>query len=213
MDRRLLVLLTGAALAVAACGGSSTSSATPGAATAAPATEAPSSATAVESQEAASTDTGGPDVSLQPGAAGDLEAMLPSEANGIRFSKSSFDGSSLGLAGVPIDAGQLQPVLEANGKTMKDVRFALASPTDAGSGLSAIVMAFQIQGVDAEKLLPVLDSSGSLGDLTQTTIAGKSVRTGGTPPFGAAVYLKDDVLFYVLFADEPTTEAIIAQLP
>jgi hypothetical protein len=209
MNRRLIVLLAGAALAVAACGGTATSSGAP----AATATQAPASGAPIESQAPASADTGGPDVSLQPGAAGDLEAKLPSEANGITFQKSSFDGASLGLAGVPIDAGELQPLLEANGKTVNDVRFALATPTAAGSGPAAIVMAFQIKGVDAEKLLPILGASAGTGDLKETTIAGKSVRTGGAPPFGSAVYLKDDVLFYVLFADEPTTEAIISQLP
>ncbi|HEY3335817.1 MAG TPA: hypothetical protein VGK16_11350 [Candidatus Limnocylindrales bacterium] len=214
MDRRLLVLLAGAALAVAACGGSSTSSAAPASGTTPPAaSEAPASAEAVESQAPASADTGGPDVTLQPGAASDLEAMLPSEANGIAFSKSSFDGSTLSTAGIPIDAGELQPILDANGKTAKDVRFALATPTTPPSGSSPIVIAIQIQGVDAEKLLPVLQSVGDLGDLKQTTIGGKQVRAGGVAPFGAAIYLKGDLLFYVLFADDATTEAIISRLP
>ncbi|HEU0243468.1 MAG TPA: hypothetical protein VFQ75_06140 [Candidatus Limnocylindrales bacterium] len=212
MNRQLSVLLAGTALALVACGGSASSTATPAATAAPTVTQAPASV-AAESGAPASAAAGGPDVSLQPGAAADLEAMLPSEANGITFKKSSFDGSSLGLAGVPINAGELQPLLEANGKTVNDVRFALATPTTTGSGPAAIVMAIQVKGVDAEKLLPVLDSSGSLGDLKETTIAGKSVRTGGTPPFGAAIYLKDDVLFYVLFADQPTTESIISQLP
>lgn len=201
MDRRLLALITGTVLAVAACGGSSTPTTAP------VATSGP-----VDSAAPVASGETNPDVSLQPGAAGDLEGKLPSEANGITFQKTSFDGSSLSGAPVPYDLGEMEGILKANGKSVSDVRFAIASPKDAAAGATTTMMAIQVKGMDASKLLPLLDSSGT-DNSKETTIAGKAVRTGGQAPLGFVLYVKDDVLYYILFADDATTEAILSQLP
>lgn len=218
IDRRLstATLAVAFAITVAACGGSSTPAATSGtgtdATTAPAATEAAPTEAPVATAETTTSEAGGPDVSFAPGQAADLEGMIPDEANGITFVKSSFDGSTLGAAGLPMDAGELQPLLEKYGKSVNDVRVAMATPKDATAGTTTLVMAMQIEGVPAEELLTVVDSS-SAGDLKDATVGGKSIRTGGQSPFTVSVYIKDDVLFYILFADDKTLEAVVSKLP
>ena len=217
--RRLAVTAASLALAFAAAAcGSSTASTTPASAAASPAAEsvAPAESEATESQAAESaepSEAGGPAVSFVAGAAADLEAKLPSDANGIAFSKASFDGASLGAAGVPLDSSQLDPILKATGKSVQDLAVAIATPKDTSSGATTMMMALQLRGVPAEQLLPLLDSTGQTGGLKDATIGGKSVKTGGQSPFTVTMYMKDDVLYYILFADTATAESIVSQLP
>lgn len=220
MDRRLSLLGVGFVLAVgaAACGGSSTPTASsPGDASAAAptaaATEAPAASEPAASEPAASADAGGPDVSFSAGAAADLEAKLPDKAGSITFSKASFDGASLGTAGLPLDAGELQPLLDKYGKTVNDVRVAMATPADAASGATTTVFAMQIKGVPAEEILTTVGGELQTEGMKDQTIDGKQVKVGGSGPFTVALYLKDDTFFYVLFADEATLKDIVANFP
>jgi len=138
--------------------------------------------------------------------------MLPSEAGGIKFTKQSFDGASIGTAGIGMDAGELAPILAANGKTIADVRVATAAPTDASTGQTAIVLAFQIRGVDATKFASLVAGS-SATSLVPATVGGKQVQKTGTDAMAAVIYTKGDVLFEVLLADAATMDAIVAALP
>lgn len=203
-DRRLLVGAAGLALILAACGGAST--ATPAPATAAGSTPEPVATTNAATPAPAETEE--PDVSLMPGAAGDLEALLPDQAGGLTFTKTSFDGSQLGIAGLGVDTGDLAPILEKYNKNVGDVRFAMATSTD--SATPAIVMAFQLQGVPGTEMQELM-TGGS--DLTPSTIAGKQVLTTGAGPMGGAFYSKDDVAYAVILATPEALEEIIAALP
>ena len=216
IDRRALAVSLAAALLAAACGGTA---ATPTPATSAQASaqasEAPASAAASEaaaSQEPASTDNGSvPNVSLAPGPATELESMLPSNVGGVAFAKTSFGGGAL-PATVPVDSGELGTFLQANGKTLADVSLAMATPTDT-SKAGTIVMAFQVKGVDGTKLADVLAGTGSSG-LQQSTVGGKQVRQAGAGGFGFTLYVKGDVVFYILaIGDASLTEGILAALP
>lgn len=206
-DRKALAAGLATLLLVAACGGAATTapSAPPDATEPPAATETPTEAptatpAAVETEEP-----------VGPGAATDLEAMLPSEVNGVTFQKASFDGSTF-PGGIPIGGGddEFLQFLEDNGKSLEDLRVAIASPTDTESG-GSMVMAIQVVGLPGDKFLEF-----ATADMTdqKTTIAGKEVFGAGMAGFGAWVYPKDDVVFYVLVTGgEDLSEGIFQQLP
>jgi len=217
VDRRALAGALAALLVlVAACGGSATQApgATPGpAATEAPQpTEAPA-ATPEPTPTQGPTEEG-PDASLAPGAAGELEAMLPDEVNGVAFQKGSFDGETV-PGGIPLGEGDdaLATFLSDNGKTLRDVKIAVASPADTAAGGGTLVMAIQVEGVAQDKLEEFAASSMDEGE--KSTVGGKEVYGAGMAGFGAYVYVKDDVIFYVLSmgGDASATDAIFEQLP
>ena len=209
-DRRLIAGAIGLALAVAACGGSTTASGVP-AATTAP-TGAPAATTAPTDAPAATDSTStGAQPSLVPGAASDLEAMLPSAAGGVTYQKSSFDGSSLGALGAGIDTTPLDPILKANGKTINDVRVAIAAPVDSASTEAGMVVALQIRGLDASKFIQAMGSD--VTTMTKTSVGGKDVYKATAGGMSAIVYPKNDVLFEVLLASDTVAESIVSQLP
>jgi len=219
IDRRLLAGALSLALAVAACGGSSTSTATPApTGTQAAASQPPASGAAQTEKPTASNDSmetekpSGPDASFSEGQAGDLEAMLPDEAGGIKFKKESFDGASIGAAGFGLDTGELAPILKANGKTVADVRMAIASPVTPSATNTAVVIALQIRGIDATQLID-LASGGEAAALTKATIGGKQVQKISASGLTTVIYIKGDVLFEVLLASDAAVDAIVAALP
>lgn len=214
IDRRLAVGALGLALLVAACGGSSTSSPSAQPAASQPVAASPVPSEAAQSEAAPSAVETGPVPSFQAGAAGDLEATLPDEAGGLTFTKTSFDGSQLGASGFGMDAGQLDPILKANGKTISDVRMAIATAAGAGAGTGAAVIALQVQGMDASKLIDIATANqGAGGAATKATIAGKDVLRIDAGGFSTVIYTKDDVLYEVFLASPDVAEAIVTKLP
>ncbi len=215
VDRRALAGTLAVLLLVAACGGSATQA--PGATQAAGATPTPAatqapSETQPPSETQGPSDTEGPDVSFAPGAAGDLEALLPSEAGGIKFQRASFDGASI-PGGLPIGEGNddLAKFLSDNGKSLGDVRVALATPVDATSA-GSMVMAIQIKGVPSDKLLAWVAKDAA--DAGKTTVGGKEVYGSAAAGFGAYYYVKDDTVFYVIVTGgTDVADAIISKLP
>lgn len=198
LDRRALAFGLALALLATACGGGATATTTPG--NAAPATQP------------ASTDTGaGPAVSLLPGSASELEAMLPSTVNGVTFTKTSFGGGSL-PATIPVGSDVMGKFLTDNGKTLADVSVAMATPTDSTKA-GTFVMAFQVKGADGTKLAEALAGTSS-SDLKQATVGGKQVLQSGAAGMGVTLYVKGDIVFYILaVGDASLTEGIVAALP
>jgi hypothetical protein len=214
IDRRLLAGGLGLALMLSACGGTSTATKAPDAtSSAAPATQAPTEAPTVSAapDASAAAESTGTEPSFAAGAASDLEAMLPDEVNGVKFAKTSFDGSSLGAAGMGVNSGDLEPLLKKYGKTVSDVRVAIAAPPNATSGTTAMVVALQVKGVPAAELIGA--TGQDVSTLGKKSIAGKDVLTAGAGGFSVAIYTKDDVVFEILLADEAMTEAILQKLP
>src|SRR5664279_2845269 len=194
LDRRALAVAIALGLLAAACGGGSAATPTPTAASqasqaAASADTSQSASEAPASQEPGATDNGTvPNISLPPGTATELEAMLPSNVGGVAFAKTSFGGGVL-PATIPVDSGELGTFLTANGKTLADVSLAMATPTDP-SKAGSFVMAFQVKGVDGTKLATVLAGSGF------------------------TLYVKGDVVFYILaLGDRSLVDGIVAALP
>lgn len=215
IDRRALAGVLAALLLVAACGGSASQAPTaaPGA-TGTPAAEATPGEGSQEPTDTAEP-TEGPDASFVTGAAGDLEAKLPDEVNGVKFAKTSFDGNSFPV-GVPIGDTEMEQLLKDSGKSLKDVRVALATPADTSAATAGnMVMALQIQGADSGKLEEW--ATGQLGDssATKSTVGGKEVYGSSAPGVGGAYfYVKDDVIYYVIaFGADNLAEGILQQLP
>jgi hypothetical protein len=209
VDRRALAGAFAALLLVTACGGSATQA--PGATQAPEVTQAPEATQPPEATQAP-TATELPDVSLVPGAAGDLEARLPSEAGGVKFQKTSFDGASI-PGGLPIGESDddLVNFLKDNGKGLDDVRVAIATPADPAAA-GTMVMAIQVEGIPSDKLLAWV--AKDMSDAEKSTVGGKQVYGSGAAGFGAWFYVKDDVAYYVLDAGgADLAESVISQLP
>jgi hypothetical protein len=206
IDRRVLGGALATALLLAACGGSA-SPAPSAAASAASAASVP----AASDQPSASDNGSAPNVSLSPGSAPELEAMLPSTVNGVAFARTSFGGAAM-PAGMPIGSGDLATFLQQNGKTLADVNIAMATPTDTAKA-ATFVMAFQVKGVDGTKLADALGATTG-NDLTKATVGGKQVLQAGVSGMGVVLYVKGDVVFYILALGETSlTDGILAALP
>lgn len=148
---------------------------------------------------------------LAPGPAADLAAMLPDEAAGITFTKRGLSGTEVPQSAFNLDMARLNPVLEASGKTIEDVTVAVATPADVTSGVTVLVTALRIAGLDATQVADA--SSVNVDALEQVTMGGKTVWQAGTESFRTVVYPTGDTVFQVLFADQATAEAIVAALP
>lgn len=220
LDRRLLAGALGLSLIVAACGGSSTPSSAAGtappsaAATEAAPTEAAPTEVATETEvaptEAATetetaTDNGG-----TGGQINGLAAMIPAEAGGIKLERAGYDGNQLGMFGAAagLNSEELDPILKANGKTLKDVNFAIATSTSDTGGM---IYAVQIVGVPATKFAAAVNQD--LGSMPSKTLGGKTVYGEASTAFGFFAYPKDDILFMILLFDEKTAGAILEKLP
>jgi len=214
IDRRLLAGVLGTALLVAACGGSSTAS--PGssaaASTGASQNSEPSAAPSDQVPSAAPSN-GGPDVSFVPGAASDLEGMLPSTVGTLTFTKTSFDGAQIANAGSLFDASTLDPVLSKYGKTIADVRMAIAQavPSTATPGDFGVAIAIQLRGVPASQFVPDMETS-QLADSTKQNIGGKDVYVKTDSGITTMYYFKDDIAFLIT-ASTANANAILGQLP
>ncbi len=206
IDRRLLAGAVGVSLILAACGGSSTATPAPAAATAAPATAAPAT-TAPVTAEPTETPT---ESSLPGGQLNGLAALLPEKAAGVTFERVGYDGDQLGLFGAAagLDSEELDPILKANGKTISDVNFAIATSADGSAGM---VYAIQIEGVEATTFADAMGMDTT--SMPKSTLGGKEVYGEAAGGFGVYAYPKNDTLFIVLLANEEVATSIFEQLP
>jgi hypothetical protein len=165
-------------------------------------------------------DTLGQAVSPRPGWAAELEALLPSNADGVAFTKTSVAGRPLstrlgkgGWGAMPLGSDELNPFLSDHGKELADLNTAVATPIDR-SRVDTFAIAFQVKGVDATELARLLaDPYGAIGRAT-ATVGGKEVQVfRETRGMGFDLYVKDDVLFYVFTDGTSLIDGIIAALP
>jgi len=219
IDRRLLAGALGLSLVVAACGGSSTPSSAAGAATAAPAATAaatPATATEAPEETAEATEeaTAAPTQDAGTGSSGEMNSLaekLPEKAGDITFERVGFDGDKLGIYGAAagLNSAELDPILKANGKTINDVNFAIATSTSQDK--AGMIYAIQIEGVPATTFAEGMNQD--LGTMPKTSIGGKDVYGEAAGGFGFFAYPKDDMLFLILLVDEKTAADILGQLP
>ena len=120
--------------------------------------------------------------------------MLPNEVNGVEVpeGRASTARPSRAASRSARATTTLATFLSDNGKTLRDVKVAVASPTDSSSGAGTVVMAIQVEGVSEDKLLAwAAEHHGPSAE--KTTVGGKEVYGAGAAGFGAYVYVKDDV--------------------
>ena len=212
-DRRLVGAALSLALVLAACGGSAASQAAtsaPGGATSTPggATPAATDASATQSTEASA-----PAISLTPGNASALEAMIPDKVGTTTITKTSFDYSTIPWSSLSsmFGSGDLDKVLKENGKTLADVKFAMGVSTNAGAtGMPTMVYALQVSGLDASKFVSQLDSGYASASNLQ--VGGKTVKGELGGGFGTITYVHGDVVF-IAVATEADLNTLVAALP
>lgn len=161
-----------------------------------------------------------PAVSPRPGWVAALEAMLPSNVNGVSFRKTSVTGgvpsTRLGNGGwgtVPLGSDGLETFLKDYGKTLADLDVAIATATDA-SMADTFAIAFRVNGADATELAVTLAAASGVGPGVRATVGGKQVQAvreiGG---MGFDLYVKGDVVFYVFTDGTSLIDGIVAALP
>ncbi|MHB8961214.1 MAG: hypothetical protein ACYDAN_16510 [Candidatus Limnocylindrales bacterium] len=202
------------ALFVAACGGSAAS---PAASTGggSGATSAPGGATPLSTDATGNNAAGSsaPEISLTPGNASALEAMIPDKVGTQTMTKTSFDYSTIPWASLSnmFGSGDLDTILKNNGKTLADVKFAMGVSTSAGAtGMPTMVYALQVSGLDASKFVSQLDSSYASG--SDLTVGGKTVKGELAGGFGTITYVHGDVVF-IAVATEADLNTLVAALP
>jgi hypothetical protein len=148
--------------------------------------------------------------------------MLPSDVNGVTFTKTSVVGgvpsSRLGKGGwgtVPFGSDWLATFLGGYGKTLADLDVAIATPTDP-SKADTFSVAFQVKGADAIALARNMADYYGVGVNQQATvtIGDKQVQVfrevGG---MGFDLYVQDDVVFFVFTDGTPLIDGFVAALP
>ena len=162
-----------------------------------------------------------PEISLVPGQASDLEALLPASVGGVQLVKKSFDGSKA-LTGMNLGTDSMGAMLKANGKTLKDLRAATVETPDQTTAVKGVLIAaIQASGLPATTVQDALIASvkTSTEKFTAQTVGGKSVMklsggTGATTGTVFDLYAKDDILFYViLFGDTSAEKDVLSNLP
>jgi len=143
-----------------------------------------------------------------PSGAKDLEALLPAKLCDETAIKLSLSGAQFTSSADPT----FKAILQALGKQVSDVSFAIASaPT---SGCTAGI--FRISGVDQNLLQQAFLAQEQKSGVTptQASIGGKSVfvssASGSSKEY---VYFKGDAAIFAEGKDETTAAGILQQLP
>ena len=173
-----------------------------------------------DDETAPTDDEVGMAVSPRPSWAPELEALLPSNVDGVRFTKTSVAGRPLstrlgkgGWGSVPLGSDELNPFLSDHGKGLTDLNIAVATPIDR-SRADTFAIAFQVKGVDATELARLLADPYTAIHARSAIVGGKEVqRIRETRGMGFDLYVKDDVLFYVFTDGTPLIDGIVAALP
>lgn len=141
----------------------------------------------------------------------DLEALLPDAIGGQVVVKQSLRGEAIlrsGFAG----GAPLQAMLDDVGASIDDVSVAIGA-----AGTSVIVLAYQIDGVSAERtfegLLEPLASGGS-GEMQQVAVGDRTVTKIDVNGETTYIYLAGDVVFIIGGTVTGTElEDAVSQLP
>ena len=139
IDRRLLAGALGLALVLAACGGASTASSGTERRDRGPDRRRrprrlpprPKSPPKAPRRRSRATEAPTDDSGSGAGQVNDLAAMLPEKAGDLTFERVGYDGDQLGIFGAAagLNSEELDPILKANGKTINDINFAIATAT------------------------------------------------------------------------------------
>ena len=226
-----ILLLAGA---VAACGGTTASSATspdaasPAASDAASPSAAASADTGASGSPAASGSAGAsaeasggasPDASASAGASadagggagGDLAATIPATVGEITMATTVVEPATFIATNVNL---QLTPILTALGRAESDLEVVAANGAAATATL--FIEAVRIQGADAEALSTAFETAAAAapGNEVETgDVGGKSVVTVTTGSYTMSAYATGDTMYFVRSSDPALVEEGVTALP
>jgi hypothetical protein len=141
----------------------------------------------------------------------ELEAMLPDSIGGQAVIKQSLSGEdfiNLGMGG----AAALEDMLGDIGASIDDLSVAIGS-----AGTAVVIFAYQIEGVEAGQIFEGLQQAlqaGGGGEVSQRTVAGRSVTQVASGGETTYIYLAGDVVFIIGGTVTPDVlEDAVNQLP
>jgi hypothetical protein len=193
------------AIALAACGSTSSPAPSP----TAPPTAAPTAAPVTPAPSAGPTGTAGRHADPA------LEALLPETLGGVSLVTESQHGTDLTRQSDALDA-----MLKELGKTLAD--FTLASAYSPAGDVEAQAGVWRVAGATPEALLPafvttVQASSTTKLTVTELTLGGHDVTQIGAPGELAQgplyAYAKDDMVLFVQTTDPKLAEEALAAMP
>ena len=141
----------------------------------------------------------------------ELEAVLPDTIGGQIVIKQSMTGEAF-LSSPLGGAAALEPMLAELGATVDDLSVAIGTTPTA-----VVVFAYQVKGVAADRTFEGLEAalqSGQGGEVSQTTVAGRSVTQVTASGETTYIYLAGDVVFIIGGTLTPELLAdAVSQLP
>lgn len=145
----------------------------------------------------------------------ELEAMLPDAIGGQAVIKQSLSGPAV-LTSPFGAASAIEGMLADVGASIDDMSLAVGSATAPG-GTTLVTLAYQVDGVSAERIFDGLQRaipSGSAPQISQLTVAGRRVAQFVVADETTFIYLAGDVVFIVGGTVTPELlEDAVSQLP
>jgi hypothetical protein len=170
----------------------------------------PSSATSPAASEAS---VGG--ASVSPGAVADLEAWIPDSVAGMTMQKQSMSGDVYAQQfGDPGIAAMLEDLAIAPA----DASVAIGVGNSPALNLSARMLVVRAPGADSDQLDEAFKTATNGQrttplEWTATSIGGKQVESALDPPATYYLYVKGDVLVFLIPSDQDVAAEIISGLP
>jgi hypothetical protein len=149
------------------------------------------------------------------GAVAGLEAWIPDTVAGVTMQKQSMQGND---ALLEFDDQAAITLLQDLGVSPSDVSLAIGIGYSAALNVSARMFVFRAAGVDPDRLeaafKKAIDAARDTPlEWTSTSIGGKQVETAVDGPATNYLYVKDDVLVFLLPSDQDVAAEIISGLP
>jgi hypothetical protein len=199
---RTAATLTTLGILIAACGSSASGSPSP---TATP-TQAPSQA----------AQASGPGPSFTQGAVADLEALIPNKVGNLTMQKQSMKGSQFLVSST--SSPEAIKFVHDLGVSPADISIAIGSGFSADASQSVFAFVIRASGADSGKLVSAFKTASTTGGSSplqwaSATVAGKSVETAASTTGANYLYVKGDVLVWLIASTPTLAEQFISQLP
>jgi hypothetical protein len=199
---RTAAALTTLGVLIAACGSSGSPSAT------ATPTQVPS--------QAAQASAGGPGPSFTQGAVADLEAIIPDKVGDLTMQKQSMKGSQFLTSST--SSPEAIKFVQDLGVSPNDISIAIGSGYSTDYSQTVFAFVIRASGADSGKLVSVFKTASAAGNSSplqwsSATVAGKSVETASSSGATNYLYVKGDVLIWMIATTPALAEQFIGQLP
>jgi len=153
--------------------------------------------------------------SFTAGAVADLEAWIPDSVAGVAIQKQSMVG---GESLLEFDEATIGELLQDLGVSPSDVSLAIGIGYSATDNFSARIFVFRAAGVDTDPLAGAFKKATNSGrdtdlDWTSTMIGGKNVETAIDGNLTNYLYVKGDVLVFLVPSDAEIAAEIVGGLP